>query len=216
VPIGWLRISHFQETTPQEVREAIAALQTPSEQDEGMRALILDLRGCPGGRFKSAVQVAELFLSQGVIVYSQSPFRDYNRPYRVEGVHPLLVPMVVLIDGETASAAEVVASALKDLGRARLVGQTTFGKGSIQCIIPLDRPPLERMPGGIRITIARFSSPAHQQLDGRGVSPHVAVLSTNDQVMLTTARTVLLGLLRPSAPLPVPADGLPMGMGPMQ
>src|SRR6185312_7535428 len=114
VPVGKLRINCFQETTLQEVKEALASLQT-----DGMKVLILDLRGNPGGLFKSAVQVAELFLPEGVIVVSQSHAlpKRLSGPIRAESMNPLLMPMVVLIDGETASAAEVLAGALKDNGR---------------------------------------------------------------------------------------------------
>jgi carboxyl-terminal processing protease len=161
LPVGKLTITSFQETTLQEVKEAMASLQS-----DGMKALILDLRRNPGGLFKSAVQVAELFLPERIIVISQSqphalpkPLRG---PIRSESMNPLLIPMVVLVDGDTASAAEVLAGALKDNGRAKLIGQTTFGKGSIQCVIPLDKPPFDRKPGGIRITVARLLSPNWQ------------------------------------------------------
>ncbi len=108
VPVGKLTITCFQETTLQEVKEALASLQT-----DGMKVLILDLRGNPGGLFKSAVQVAELFLPDGIIVMSQSHVLSKDKKMsgviKVESMNPLLVPMVVLIDGDTASAAEVLA-----------------------------------------------------------------------------------------------------------
>jgi carboxyl-terminal processing protease len=191
IPIGLLRISHFQETTLQEVKEALASLQT-----DGMRVLILDLRGNPGGLFKSAVSVAELFLGEGVVVITKSQFPEYNRPFRAESPNPLAVPMVVLIDGETASAAEVLAGALKENRRAMLVGQTTFGKGSIQCVIPLDKPPLDKLPGGIRITVARFYSPARHPYTGVGVIPDIPFAPEGDPVV-AEARRLLLGMLKP-------------------
>ncbi len=191
VPVGLLRISHFQESTLQEVKEALASLQTA-----GMRVLILDLRGNPGGLFKSAVSVAELFLGEGVIVVTKSQFPEYNRPFRADVGNPFAMPMVVLIDGETASAAEVLAGALKEHRRATLVGQTTFGKGTIQCVIPLDRPPLDKVPGGIRITVARFYSPARRPYSGLGVSPDVPFAPEGDPVV-AEARRLLLGMLKP-------------------
>ncbi len=191
IPIGLLRISHFQESTVQEVKEALASLQT-----DGMRVLILDLRGNPGGLFKSAVSVAELFLGEGVIVLTRSQFPEYNRPFRAEISNPLSVPMVVLIDGETASAAEVLAGALKENRRALLVGQTTFGKGSIQCVLPLDKPPLDKLPGGIRITVARFYSPTRQPYTGVGVLPDVPFAPDGDPVV-EEAKRLLQGMLRP-------------------
>jgi carboxyl-terminal processing protease len=191
VPVGLMRISHFQESTLQEVKEALASLQT-----DGMRVLILDLRGNPGGLFKSAVSVAELFLGAGVIVVTRSQFPEYNRPFRADVGNPLAVPMAVLIDAETASSAEVLAGALKEHRRATLVGQTTFGKGTIQCVIPLDKPPLDKVPGGIRITVARFYSPARHPYCGIGVSPDVPFPPEGDPVV-AEARRLLLGMLKP-------------------
>lgn len=177
-PIGKITINYFQESTLQEVKDALATLQAL-----GMKVLILDLRHNPGGLFKSAVEVAELFLPEGIIVVAQShvPFKDRKLGgiIRVESrdagptdrPDALLAPMVVLIDGETASAAEVLAGALKDNGRARLIGQTTFGKGTLQCIIPLDKPYFEHMPAGIRITVAKLLSPHWQPYSGKGIQP---------------------------------------------
>jgi hypothetical protein len=163
---GLIVINQFQDSTLPEVREALLDLA-----NKGARGLILDLRGNPGGLFKSAVQVAELFVGDGVIVHSQGQIKEYNQPYEVRGGHVCPLPLVVLVDGDTASAAEVLAGALKDLGRARLIGQQTFGKGTIQATIPLDRPPFEKTPGAIRLTVAKLLSPAKQPYTGRGVTP---------------------------------------------
>ncbi len=158
--VGYIQINHFQDSTVQDVKEALARLQT-----DGVQGLILDLRGNPGGTFKAGVQVAELFLDEGVIVYSESPLAEFNRPFKVESRNPVQLPVVVLVDRDTASAAEVVAGALKEHrpGNTLIVGQTTFGKGSIQGVIPLDKPPLDKAPGGIRITIAKLFSPGKHQ-----------------------------------------------------
>jgi len=170
-PIGKMTINYFQESTLQEVKDALAALHS-----DGMKVLILDLRGNPGGLFKSAVEIAELFLPEGIIVVSQTHLhfkdRKLSGTIRAEQPDAWLMPMVVLIDGETASAAEVLAGALKDNGRAKLVGKTTFGKGSIQCILPLDKPHFERMPAGIRITVAKLLSPSWQPYSGKGIQPN--------------------------------------------
>jgi carboxyl-terminal processing protease len=193
IPVGKLRITCFQETTLQEVKEALASLQT-----DGMKVLILDLRGNPGGLFKSAVQVAELFLPEGIIVVSQSHVLSKDKrltgPIRVESMNPLLVPMMVVIDGDTASSAEVLAGALKENGRAKLIGQTTFGKGSIQCIIPLEKPPFDKMPGGIRITVAKLLSPNWQPFSGKGIQPNIFSSSDGD-ALLEEAQHLLLELL---------------------
>lgn len=201
VPVGRLRITCFQESTLQEVKEALASLQT-----EGMKVLILDLRGNPGGLFKSAVQVAELFLADGVIVVSQThvPLKDkrLSGTIRVESMNPLLIPLVVVIDGETASSAEVLAGALKDNGRARLIGQTTFGKGSIQAIIPLEKPPFDKMPGGIRITVAKLLSPNWQPYSGQGVQPDRTFNPEGDAVLIEAQRLLLDLLLKPMPMMP--------------
>lgn len=180
--IGYLRIASFQENTTQEVKEALAQFQT-----HGVRAVILDLRGNAGGAFRAAVAVAELFLGDGVIVHTQSQLKEYSRPYRAETANPFAQPMVVMVDGDTASSAEVLAGALKENCRAYLVGQPTYGKGSMQCVLPLDRAPLDRMPAGIRVTVARFSSPLRNPYSGRGVIPDLEV-SQDTEAAFAAAR----------------------------
>ncbi len=183
--LGYLRIYSFQESTLQEVKDALVQLQT-----NGIKGLIVDLRGNPGGLFKSAVQVAELFLGTGVIVYGQSQLREFNKSFKADIHNPLLLPVAVLVDFETASSAEVLAGALKDSGRARLFGQTTYGKGSIQSVIPL-----RKTAGGIRLTVAQLLSPTRQPVTGRGVVPHDFVDTEND-TCIAAAQAHLLGLLR--------------------
>ncbi len=187
---GLITVSQFQESTPQEVREALFDLTA-----RGAKGLILDLRGNPGGLFKSAVQVAELFVGDGVIVYGEGQIKEYNQPFPARGGHVCPLPVVVLVDGETASAAEVLAGALKELGRARVVGQQTFGKGSIQAVIPLDRPPLDKTPAAIRLTVAKLLSPAKQAYTGRGVIPDEVVPGGTDS--LEAAKAQLRPLLNP-------------------
>jgi carboxyl-terminal processing protease len=194
-PIGYLRINHFQDSTLQEVKEALASWQ--SAGPETIKGMILDLRGNPGGLFKPAVQVAELFLSEGVIVVGESPFKDYNRLFKVEAAGPVQLPVIVLIDGETASAAEVLAGALKEVRSprvpTRLLGSRTYGKGSVQSMIALDRPPLDKLPGGIRLTVARLFSPSNQPYTGRGVEPDEYLQPNADPV--NEARRQLQALL---------------------
>lgn len=179
IRIGVARILAFHENTVQELRDALVRLQTM-----GMDVLILDLRGNPGGLFRPAIQVAELFLADGVIVLTHSRLRGYNRTYKAENPNPFDVPLVVLVDGDTASAAEVVAGALKENQRATLVGQTTFGKGSIQAVLAL-----EKITAGIRLTVARFYSPANYPYAGRGVNPH-EVVDAGAEAQLVAARQV--------------------------
>jgi hypothetical protein len=192
---GLITVSHFQESTPREVREALFDLTS-----RGVRAVVLDLRGNPGGLFKAAVQVAELFVGEGVIVHSQGQIKEYNHPFEARGGHACQLPIVVLVDGETASSAEVLAGAIKELGRARVVGQQTFGKGSIQAVIPLDRPPLDKTPAAVRLTVARLLSPAKQPYAGRGVTPDVDVVPGDDA--LEAGKNQVRTLL--NAPIPAP------------
>jgi len=190
--VGYLRIASFQQSTLQEVKEALAQLQT-----QGARAIVLDLRGNGGGLFESAVKVAELFLPEGqLIVKGESPVRAFNRPFAVEGGNPLTLPVAVLVDGETASAAEVVVGALKDHNRARLFGQPTFGKGLIQCIVPVTRPgSAGRMATALKITVARFLTPGKQPVEPGGILPHEVTEAVGD-TPVNAARFYLLGVLR--------------------
>lgn len=202
-PIGKMTISYFQESTLQEVKDALAALQ-----NDGMKVLILDLRGNPGGLFQSAIEVAELFLPEGIIVVSQTHLHFKDR--KLSGViradrrdagpteqsEAQLMPMVVLIDGDTASAAEVLAGALKDNGRAKLLGQTTFGKGSIQCVLPLDKPYFERMPAGIRITVAKLLSPSWQPYSGKGIRPDFPSTLKDDAILIEARQELQQELIR--------------------
>jgi carboxyl-terminal processing protease len=161
--IGYLRLANFQKTTLQELDSSLLRLRS-----EGMRVLILDLRGNPGGLFASAVQVADRFLPSGVIVSTQGQVRQYTKTYLAQNPMTALdVPLVVLVDGETASAAEVVAGALKENERAILVGQQTYGKGSIQKLLTL------QAGGGLYLTLARLYNPRGQAFANVGVTPDI-------------------------------------------
>lgn len=195
--IGYIQIAAFQETTAQELDLALLALAKAE-----MKALILDLRGNSGGVFEAAIDVAKRFLSSGVIVSTQHQEAKYNMTYHARNPAALTLPLVVLIDSETASAAEILAGALRDNKRARLVGQATFGKGCIQCVLKLP-PATGGVPtGGLRVTVARFFSPAGQPYSGRGVLPHLVAdrfLTTDGSIVadpqLEQARLEALRLL---------------------
>jgi carboxyl-terminal processing protease len=199
-PVVYLRINYFTDSTLQEVREELLRAGSMGE----IKGLILDLRGNPGGAFTSAVAVAELFLSGSVIVIGQSPRPEFNRTFKSDAPAAFGFPIVILIDGETASAAEVLAAALKEsraAGSARLVGQPTFGKGSIQCLIQLRNAPLDKM-AGIRLTVARLFSPSNQPLTGKGLAPDVVARSESD--ILALARKELQRMITGE---PAPAPG---------
>jgi carboxyl-terminal processing protease len=163
--VGYIRILSFQDSTVQELKDAVLQLQTA-----GMKVLVLDVRGNSGGSFPAAVQVAEMFLTDGTIVLTESQIKRFRNTFKSHNPNAWTMPVVVLIDGETASAAEVLAGALKENARATLVGSTTFGKGCVQLVLPLDT-----IPSGIKITVMKFFSPTNQPYSGRGVSPHVVV-----------------------------------------
>ena len=160
--VGYIKLVSFQKNTLQELKDAILQL---GAQPGGLKSLVIDLRGNLGGYFPAALDVAQLFLQDGVIVYTQTTL-DGEKEHKAKNAQALTLPLVLLVDGETASAAEVVAGALKENGRATLVGQTTFGKCSIQYLVQL-----KKIHSGIQITMARFSSPKHVGYDGRGVVP---------------------------------------------
>jgi carboxyl-terminal processing protease len=209
VPIGWLRINYFQkETTAQEVREALARLQT-----DGIKALVLDLRGNPGGQFSAAIEVAGIFLGESVVVLTQGQHKDYNnKEWKSNVSNPFALPMAVLIDGDTASAAELLAGALKEQSHKRpilLIGQTTFGKGTIQSIVHIDAKEVKdaKILGRLRLTVAKFYTPGNKPYSGRGISPDLERDTTNETDLLLYTRQqlrILLGITMP-----------PMGMMPM-
>jgi len=173
--VAYMRISHFQPSTPQEVESALKDLTAM-----GMtRALVLDLRGNAGGLFPAAVKTAEKFLPGGIIVTAQGQHDDANKVYTsTTGNAASDLPMVVLVDGETASAAEVLAVALRDNQRAKLVGTATFGKGSVQKVITfttaeeIDSDTGKPRPrAAVRITLARLIGPSGAPITGVGVTP---------------------------------------------
>ncbi|HYV39914.1 MAG TPA: S41 family peptidase [Gemmataceae bacterium] len=177
--VGYLKIQCFQETT---LAEFDAKLTDLMERD--CKALILDLRGNPGGLLDVSIEIAKRFLRNGTIVSTQHMDPKSSKTYLSDNPMALTIPVVVLVDGDTASAAEVLAGALKENGRATVVGQTTYGKGCSQGLLKLPGEGELRFPagsnaggatGGIRITIARFFSPTGHPYSGHGVEPDVPV-----------------------------------------
>jgi hypothetical protein len=164
--IGYIKVLSFQDNTIAELDAALDALD-----QSGTKALVLDLRGNPGGLLDVAIEAARRFLAAGVIVAVENQDARLSAIYQARAMGPIrAMPMVVLVDGDTASAAEVLAGALKDNDRARLVGQTTFGKGCSQTLVKL--PAAGGLPtGGLRVTIARFFSPRGVCYTGRGIVP---------------------------------------------
>jgi len=154
--VGYLRLANFSETSGGEVRAALDRLKS-----EGADRLVLDLRSNPGGLLDQAVDVAEQFVKQGTkLVSTRGRARGQDNLYFASEVHPRVDwPMVVLVDGASASASEIVAGALQDLDRALVVGQTTFGKGSVQSVFPLRERTV-----ALKLTTARYYTPSGRSI----------------------------------------------------
>ena len=171
--IGYVRLVQFNEPTADELAKALDELQK-----RGMQALVLDLRNNPGGLLNSAVDVCAQFLPPNTkVVSTQGRVASQQHDYSTSGAkkeRPSF-PMVVLINEGSASGAEIVAGALKDLHRAVLVGETTFGKGSVQNVMQL--------PDGsaVRFTTAKYYTPSKQVIQGNGVAPNIRVAMTAEQ-----------------------------------
>jgi len=166
--IAYIRLTSFTETTPRMLREELTRVQR-----QQARGLILDLRGNPGGSLNAAIEVASLFLPQQTLVVftegNDSESRGRQDFFSVGRRHEVDLPLVLLVNQGSASASEMVAGALQDHGRARLVGQRTFGKGSVQSVLPL------RDGSALRLTTAIYFSPSGNQIHERGIEPNVAV-----------------------------------------
>jgi carboxyl-terminal processing protease len=167
--MGYIRIMLFSGRTAKELEDAIAELE-----EQGMTRLVLDLRGNGGGLFDAAIDVSSVFMDNGVVVYQVE--RDGNeQAYQVRGSASFAGgPMVVLVDGGTASASEIVAGALQDRGRGPLVGQKTYGKGSVQSVYDLSDG------SSVHITAAKWLTPDRHQIDGQGLTPDVEVAITDE------------------------------------
>ena len=163
--IGYIRITSFAETTQREVTKALDDLKTKAHGQ--LKGLVLDLRNNPGGLLDQAVRVSGDFLNGGTTVSIRGRSPDDNRifPAPPSGDRLPGVPMVVLINGASASAAEIVAGALQDRRRADVLGTQSFGKGSVQTIIPLDGH------GALRLTTARYYTPSGRSIQGQGITP---------------------------------------------
>ncbi|HMP77846.1 MAG TPA: S41 family peptidase [Pirellulaceae bacterium] len=166
--IAYARLVNFQKTTGQDLDAALWQLH-----QQGMRHLIVDVRGNPGGLLTAAVDVANRFIDRGILVSTKgrNTLEDFTHQAQAEGTWR--VPLIVLIDENSASASEIFAAAIADHGRGTIVGQQSYGKGSVQGIFPLGGS-----AGGLRLTTALFYSPRGTAISQRGVVPDIAVQQT--------------------------------------
>ncbi len=170
--IGYLRITSFTEQTEDGLLKSIRKIQ---KENNNIKGFILDVRSNPGGLLSQAVKVSDIFLTRGEIVSTRGRETKDIRRYRAKNKdHTNGKPIVVLINGGSASASEIVAGALQDHRRAIIVGTQSFGKGSVQTIMPFQRSNADNV-SGIRLTTARYYTPSGESIQGKGISPDIIV-----------------------------------------
>jgi carboxyl-terminal processing protease len=180
---AYLRISNFQADTGAEVTKKLGALQTAEEVP--LKGLVLDLRSNPGGLLNSAIEVADAFLDEGQIVATKGRLTYANAKYEARRGDLLKgAPIVILADSGTASAAEVLAGALRDHQRALVMGNASFGKGSVQTVLPLDNG------DSIKLTTARYYTPSGASIQAAGIEPDVTLPENAELQAATVPPTV--------------------------
>ncbi|RPI55168.1 MAG: S41 family peptidase, partial [Deltaproteobacteria bacterium] len=163
---GYIRISNFQDNTSSEMKKALKQL----EKGKGLKGLVLDLRNNPGGLLEQAVEVADVFLKKGLIVYTDGRIEEQKMRFEAhpdEHLHNYSI--AVLVNEGSASASEIVAGALQDHKRAIVLGVQTFGKGSVQTVIPLEDG------SAVRLTTARYYTPNGRSIQAKGIEPDIEV-----------------------------------------
>ncbi|MGI9332394.1 MAG: S41 family peptidase [Gammaproteobacteria bacterium] len=166
--IGYVRISQFQSRTGESLREAIKRLQDSNE--DPLAGLVLDLRNNPGGVLSAAVSVSDAFVTDGIIVYTEGRLEDAKLKFNAKPTDVLNgAPIVVLVNGGSASASEIVAGALQDHKRAVVMGERTFGKGSVQTILPMENG------SALKLTTARYFTPSGRSIQAKGIEPDIVV-----------------------------------------
>ena len=167
---GYVRLAQFQERSDRDLQKALEKL---AAEKSGIKGLVLDLRNNPGGLLTQAVRVSDLFLDSGLIVYTEGRIESQKQKYFAQKDGTWMdFPMVVLVNGGSASASEIVAGALQDHKRAVVLGTKTFGKGSVQTILPLDDS------SALRLTTARYFTPNGRSIQAMGIVPDIVVDSS--------------------------------------
>ncbi len=180
---GYVRITNFQSKTARDLLDAINKLK--EENDGELRGLVLDLRNNPGGVLNAAADVADLFINKGKLVYTEGRVENAHFEFNAKPGDVLnSAPIVVLINGGSASASEIVAGALQDHNRAVVMGSKSFGKGSVQTIQEL------RSGGAVKITTARYFTPKGRSIQGEGITPDIVL----DKFKLTETESNTINL----------------------
>jgi len=189
---GYVRISSFQSGTASDLRKALGEIEG---ENSGLQGLILDLRNDPGGLLDQAVEVSDEFLDEGLIVYTGG--RLENQKMRFEAhkkSKPQNFPIVVLVNSGSASASEIVAGALQDHKRAIIMGEQTFGKGSVQTVIPLNDG------SALRLTTSLYYTPSGRSIQAKGITPDIVVKRENARSEETPAEDSLMRIREKDLP----------------
>jgi carboxyl-terminal processing protease len=168
---AYIRLTQFQKRSAESVIEALTNLKAKAKKKGGLQGILLDLRSNPGGLLDQAVDVASIFLKEGIVVSTEArdPQNKDIRYVKKSGVKDLTTPMICLINGASASASEIVAGALQDYQRAVVMGTQSFGKGSVQTVVQLDKH------NGAKLTIAQYLTPKNRRIQAVGITPDVTV-----------------------------------------
>jgi carboxyl-terminal processing protease len=171
---AYVRLSQFQARSPEDLLAALS--KHKRESGGGLKGLVLDLRNNPGGVLHAAVAISDAFLSEGTIVYTEGRVRDSQLRFKAAPDDVLDgAPIVVLVNGGSASASEIVAGALQDHKRALVMGEQTFGKGSVQTIVPVNETT------AIKLTTARYFTPKGRSIQAEGITPDIEVANLSLQ-----------------------------------
>ena len=197
----YLRITQFQSHTAELLRKAIERLR--KESKESVKGVVLDLRNNPGGVLNGAISVSDIFLEEGLIVYTEGRTKDSSTKFHAKPGDMIDgVPLVVIVNGGSASASEIVAGALQDHRRAIILGEKTFGKGSVQTILPMNNG------DAIKLTTARYYTPSGRSIQAKGIVPDIelhslSVTRDTDKEFLQVKESQLSGHLKSDEKLEV-------------
>lgn len=169
--VGYVKLKQFSESSAEDLEQAMWTLH-----NAGMNSLVLDLRGNPGGLLTESIQVSDLFLPAGVIVSTKGRNASDNTTETAQRAKTWKLPLVVLVDENSASASEIFAAAIQENGRGVVVGRRSYGKGTVQTHFPLTT-----VAGVLKLTTAKFYSPSGREMAGAGVTPDYVVQNANEE-----------------------------------